>query len=141
MTIREIEHASAEDQELSSVRQCLLNQKWNTMAYKSYIPIRLELRAVGQVVLRGTRIVIPTSLRGKVIEIGHEGHPGIILMKQRLRTKVWWPGMDKDIERYCKSCYGCQMIAQPPKPEPMTRSELPVSACCSRFIWTITFRR
>lgn len=50
MTIREIERASAEDQELSSVRQCLLN--------KSYIPIRLELSAVGQVVLRGTRIVI-----------------------------------------------------------------------------------
>lgn len=57
--------------------------------------------------------------------LGHEGHPGIVVMKQRLRSKLWWPGMDKDIEKYCKMCYGCQLVSKTQKPEPMKRRELP----------------
>ena len=72
--------------------------------------------------IRGTRIVIPESLRDRVLELGQEGHPGIEIMKQRLRTKVWWPEIDKDAERCCKSCYGCQMVSQPMRPEPMTKT-------------------
>ncbi|CAH3178710.1 unnamed protein product [Porites evermanni] len=45
------------------------------------------------------RIVIPKQLRCQVLELAHEGHPGIIAMKQRLRTKVWWPGIDKEVEK------------------------------------------
>ncbi|MCW4310601.1 MAG: DDE-type integrase/transposase/recombinase [Candidatus Thiodiazotropha endolucinida] len=46
-------------------------------------------------------------------------------MKRRLRTVVYWPGIDKDIEKFCKSCYGCQLVSQPSKPEPMVRTDLP----------------
>ena len=46
-----------------------------------------------------TRIVIPKQLRCQVLELAHEGHPRIIAMKQRLRTKVWWPGIDKEVEK------------------------------------------
>ena len=46
-------------------------------------------------------------------------------MKQRLRTKVWWPGIDKEAEGVCKTCHGCQLVSQPLKPEPMVRTELP----------------
>jgi hypothetical protein len=40
-------------------------------------------------------MVIPQKLRPRVIELSHEGHKGILKMKQRLRTKVWWPGLTK----------------------------------------------
>ncbi|VDI71195.1 Hypothetical predicted protein [Mytilus galloprovincialis] len=46
-------------------------------------------------------------------------------MKTRLRSKVWWPGIDKSIEKFCRSCYGCQLVSQPSKPEPLKRTELP----------------
>ena len=46
-------------------------------------------------------------------------------MKKILRSKVWWPGIDKQVEQYCKTCYGCQLVSQPTKPEPMSRTELP----------------
>jgi hypothetical protein len=78
-------------------------------AYKEYLPIRNELCAIGKVVLRGTRIVVPTILREHVLELAHEGHPGIVSIKIHLRSKVWWAGIDKCIERYCKSCYECQL--------------------------------
>ena len=56
----------------------------------------------------------------RTLDLAHEGHPGIINMKKVLRTKVWWPGIDKDEEKFCKSCYGCQLVS-----ELMSRTELP----------------
>jgi hypothetical protein len=38
-------------------------------------------------------------MREQILNLGHEGHPGIVLMKQRLRSKLWWPDMDKNIEQ------------------------------------------
>ena len=67
-----------------------------------------ELCAIGKVVLRGTGIVIPQSLRQQVLAIAHEGHVGIVAAKLRLRTKVWWPGIHDDAEQYVRSCHGCQ---------------------------------
>lgn len=41
---------------------------------------------------------MPGILRQRVLEAAHEGRPGIVSMKARLRTKVWWPRIDKDAE-------------------------------------------
>ena len=87
--------------------------------------MRGELCAIGKLVLRGTRIVVPKELRSHVLELAHEDHPGIVAVKQRLRSKVWWPGLYKDAERVCKTCHGCQLVSQPLKPEPMTHAEFP----------------
>ena len=114
--------------------------------------MRGELSAIGKLVLRGTRIVIPKQLRCQVLELAHEGHRGIVVMKQRLRTKVRWPGIDKEVERACKTCHGCHLVSQPTKPEPMTRTELPTTpwqhlaadllgcllVIMSLYWWTIT---
>ena len=127
LTPREIERASEHDAELKSVRECLLNGKWHVLEFKGYLPVRGELSAIGKLVLRATRIVIPKQLRCQVLELAHEGHPGIVAMKQRLRTKVWWPGIDKEVERACKTCHGYQLVSQPTKPETMTHTELPTA--------------
>ena len=75
--------------------------------------------------MRGTRTVIPKKLRHQVLEISHEGHPGIVSMKQCLRYKVWWLGIDRNSENICRECYGCQLVAQPTRPEPIKRTEFP----------------
>ena len=90
-----------------------------------YICVKNELCTIGQLVLRGDRIVILQSLRKSVLEAVHEGHQGIAKTKSRLRTKVWWPKMDVDVERMCKSCHGCQVVGQYSPPEPMQRTEPP----------------
>lgn len=61
---------------------------------------------------RGTRIVIPLTLRRKILEATHEGHPSIVAMKSRLRTKVWWPKIDSEAEKLMKSCKGCNLGKQ-----------------------------
>ena len=46
-------------------------------------------------------------------------------MKQRLRTKVWWPSIDKEAEEFCKACHACQIVGGPNHPEPLHKTELP----------------
>ena len=124
MNIQEIEKASAEDSELWVVRKCLVNGGWAPVA-KHYLSVRTELTYIGHVILRGTRIVIPAALRGRVAELAHEGHPGIVKMKERLRSKVWWPGIDRDAERKCRECYGCQVVVKEYRAPPVKPTKLP----------------
>ena len=91
----------------------------------AYTCIKNELCTIGKLVMRGDRIVIPNTLRKRILEAAHEGHQGIVKTKSRLRTKVWWPKMDSDAERICKSCLGCQVVGQLNVPEPMKRTEPP----------------
>ena len=55
MTSREVEKASAEDEELSAIRKCIDEESWDQRAYKQYIPCSGELCTIGQLILRGTR--------------------------------------------------------------------------------------
>lgn len=78
------------------------------------------------------------------LEFGHERHPGIVVMKRNLRSKVWWPGMDKDVEKECRTCYECQLVSIPAKPEPMHRTQLPSAPwehLAAVFFGSITFGR
>ena len=125
MTAEEIDAESAVDEELQEIRNCINTENWDNPNCVRFKPVRHELCILGNMVLRGNRIVIPQKLRNRVIELGHEGHPGIVQTKQRLRTKVWWPSIDKESEKYCKTCHGCQVVSSPTNPEPIQVTELP----------------
>ena len=56
--------------------------------------VKSELCVVGNLILLGTRIIIPKELRQQILALGHEGHPGVVVMKQRLRSKVWLPKIE-----------------------------------------------
>ena len=55
-------------------------------------------------------------LHKKVLNLGHQGHSGIVKMKSLMSTKVWWPNMNTDIENFVKSCKCCTATSQPDKP-------------------------
>ena len=57
--------------------------------------------------------------------LAHEGHLGILGTKQTLCTKVWWPGLESDVEKYCSRFHGCQLVAKPESPEPLRPTTLP----------------
>ena len=123
LSMEEIQEASAKDETLTEIRDHVITGNWSkiSMNAASYVPVKDELCVFEHLILRGTRIVVPHELRRKVVELAHEGHQGIVKTKNRLRTKVWWPKMDKDAEKFCRSCHGCQMVSSGPAPEPMAR--------------------
>ncbi|XP_064629303.1 uncharacterized protein K02A2.6-like [Lineus longissimus] len=125
VTTRDVEQASKEDKELSMVRECIDTGNFDECNPKLYRVISSELCKIGKLVLRGTRIVIPQKLRQRVLNLAHEGHLGVVGTKQTLRTKVWWPGMERDAEKLCKSCHGCQITGRPNPPEPIRSTQLP----------------
>ena len=122
-----IEEAPYYDEELTIVKSCVRSGNWDQCTLPSYAQVKGELCVYGELLLRGTRIVVPRLLRNRVMQLVHEGHQGIVKTKYRLRSKVWWPGMDKDVEKFCKVCHGCQVTSGFDPPEPMSRV-LPPSA-------------
>lgn len=79
----------------------------------------------GEILLRNTRIVVPQSLREKMLQLAHEGHPGMTVMKRRLRAKVLWPKIDSNTEEFVKLCKGCILTSAASVPEPLKRTQLP----------------
>ena len=63
---------------ICAVRECLNGKPWEQLAYKKYLSCAGELCAIGQLILRGTRIVVPRKLRPRVLSLAHEGHLGIV---------------------------------------------------------------
>lgn len=125
--IDELESASVDDVELSELRECLDRGVWNyaSSQIKPYHAFRNELGKVGDLVVRGSRLIIPQNLRQRMLQLGHEGHPGRTKMQQRLRQSCWWPGMDDAIAKVVDSCEGCRVVSNPERPEPMERRKLP----------------
>ena len=55
-----------------------------------YFQVRDELSVHNSLIMRGTdRLVVPISLRARVVDLPHEGHQGIVCTKQRLRELYW----------------------------------------------------
>ena len=126
LTAQQVEQASRIDPELCNIRKCLESGQLDSLP-KPFLGVRHELTYVGCVVNRGTRIVPPASLRDRILELAHEGHQGIVKTKERLRTKVWWPGIDRQAELKCKTCHGCQIVSQLAAPPPVKSTPLPSS--------------
>lgn len=96
----------------------LFGNKW----WKSHVPFHVELTSMGPILLRGNKIVIPRNLRYQLLELAHEGRPGESVIKQKLRSKVWWPLLDREAEKFVKCCYECLLVMQPNKPIPWRKS-------------------
>ena len=74
--------------------------------------------------LNGSRIVVPTSLQKQVLQKVHHGHHGIQRCHLRITSSVWWSGISNAMERYIRSCPQCVKSYVPPK-EPLITTPLP----------------
>ena len=63
-------------------------------------------------VLFRERVIIPTTVRTKVLKLLHQGHPGIQRMKSLACNYAYWPGMDHDIEEMVRVCGPCAAAAK-----------------------------
>ena len=57
---------------------------------KPYIHVADELTVQNDLLLRGSRIVIPVSLQVEVLERLHSAHQGVHKCRQRAQQSVWW---------------------------------------------------
>ena len=74
---------------------------------KPFMSVSTELSQQDGLLMRGRRIVIPTSLRADTLQRIHSGHQGITKCHARASQSVWWPGMSKEIENLVRNCTTC----------------------------------
>uniref|UniRef100_A0A224Z9X1 RNA-directed DNA polymerase n=1 Tax=Rhipicephalus zambeziensis TaxID=60191 RepID=A0A224Z9X1_9ACAR len=129
-SIEEVAEQTKMDPQLKLVKEAIhnLQEKWQTAELKPFAAIRTELATTPDgLILRGTRLVLPTNLQERAIQLAHRGHQGIIKTKQLLREKVWFPGMDKLVHTLIKGCLPCQAAVPQSSCEPLALTEPPNS--------------
>ena len=126
MTISDIQKATDADKTMQSLRAAIRHNKWDCDLVKPFRAIKDELIVAPQnIVLRGSRIVVPESLQQQAIDIAHETHQGLVKTKALLREKVWFPGIDKLVKETLDRCIPCQATGQPNPPEPIRMTPMP----------------
>lgn len=90
-------------------------KKINEGVLSAYHAKRNELSMHEKCLVLGERVVIPKSLRSRVLKTLHFGHPGIVRMKLLARRHVYWPSLNSDIEQTVRSCNNCIENSKTPK--------------------------
>ena len=85
----------------------------------------MEFSVQADCVLWGNQILVPPAGQSRVLDVLHDGHPGICRMKELARSFVWWPGLDDDIQTKVQSCTQCQINQRSPTPQPLHPWEWP----------------
>ena len=136
MTWHDVRTASIDDIAITKALQLVQNGRWFEIKnvpdsrmkqeLKEIARVKYELTSHDGVLLCGTRIVLPTALRNKAVEIAHEGHQGIERTKSLIRSKLWFPRINEMVKNTVKACFACQVTNVEPKHmEPLKMSPMP----------------
>ena len=77
-----------------------------------------ELSAEQGCILRGLLVVVLPNWRIRLMDDLHEGHMGMTRKKGLVRSYLWWPGLDQDIESCVRECLVCMATRNTPPVAP-----------------------
>ena len=73
----------------------------------------------------GRRAGEVTTLREWVVDLGHSAHQGVDATKRLLHLRLWFPGMDREMERIVGGCLPCQASVPHHYRDPLQPSTAP----------------
>ena len=63
------------------------------------------------------QVVVPLIYRDEILSLAHDtllaGHLGVNKTYQKVVTHFYWPGVQKDVRNFCKTCHVCQLVGKP----------------------------
>ena len=92
---------------------------------KLYWTFRDEVATADGLLFKGTRLIVPKSLRPEMLHQIHKSHLGIVKCRQRAREVLFWPGMSVEIEQMVINCSACADYAKKQPSEPLKPSVPP----------------
>ena len=88
------------------VKDNILMRKWS--------PTACDNNEKGETVYQ---IVVPTVHRREVLELAHDlpvsGHLGVRKTYNRVLQHFFWPGLKRDVAKWCKECHTCHLGGKP----------------------------
>lgn len=118
VTAKEIARETKKDKDLAILYRTILSGEGKGNELGEY--------AIHQgCLMKGIRVVIPESLKKKILEELHSGHLGINKMKAIARSYCYWRGLDEDIRKITANCLSCAKEAKDPNKIPAHPWEFP----------------
>ena len=90
-----------------------------------YWNVRDEISVHEGLLFRGSRVIVPKTLRSDMIKQIHSGHFGIEACVRRARDILYWPGMQSDIRQAVKQCKICNEHKPEQARQPMISHPVP----------------
>ena len=88
------------------IKDDILMRKWS--------PTACDNNEKGETVYQ---IVVPTVYRREVLELAHDlpmsGHLGVRKTYNRVLQHFFWPGLKRDVAKWCRECHTCQLGGKP----------------------------
>ena len=128
--IADIRTATVQDIQLQQLRK-LIDHGWPTNLCNvpeplhQYWKVKEDLCIADDLILKGDRIIVPSSRQSLILKAIHEGHLGIEKCKARARICVYWPHIDDDIEQAVKQCSVCNQYARANQKKPLLPHSVP----------------
>lgn len=92
---------------------------------KFYFQLQDRLTVDDGLLFLDHRIIIPKSLRNKMLYLLHEPHMGMEKTKLKARMTVYWPNINTDIEQIVSKCTVCEQYRANNTKEPMLSHSVP----------------
>ena len=96
----------------------------------SFFDYRESLTIIDGMIMKDKRTVIPVSLHDQALENLHRSHMGIVKMKERASTSMFWPKIYNDIENFLSRCCPCMSHKIKQTAEPLEH-DVPTKPWCS----------
>ena len=122
ITAKKIAEATQKDPILSKVFE-LTSSGWPSKCMdpllEVYFTRRYELTLEDGCIVWGTRVIVPEKFQAQLLLELHECHPGICKMKLLARSYVWWPTLEKEIDKMVGECTKCTKSLNNPQVGPL----------------------
>ena len=126
--LNEYKQAQLRDAECAKVREYCKSQWPNKYlvdcSLKPYWRDRGALTLCDDLLMHGSRVVVPRSLRRQTMLKIHEGHQGAERCRLRVKSSVWWPGVTGEVQQFVENCRDCAKEARHRR-EPLLPTPLP----------------
>ena len=114
LTLQDIKEETIKDCQLTKLKTCIvdgfLKHKHECDEdMRSFYDYRESLTIIDGMVLKDKRIVIPAGPHEQALENLCRSHTGIVKMKERASTSMFWPKIYSDIENYLSTCRPCMI--------------------------------
>ena len=117
LSMTELQQVSSQDNYLQKLKNIIIAGWPNSKdeigeELKPYWSHRDKLVVIDGIILKGRHIIIPKSLRLRVLNQLHTNHMGIEKMKLLAHKCAYWYSINADIEKYIKQCATCLEFQQ-----------------------------
>ena len=129
-TLQKVAEATVEDENLSTLATLIMHgwprdKTQVPFNVREYWPYRDELSIQDGIIYRGTRVLIPTVMRPRLLEQIHSGHLGAERCIRAARDSLYWPTIQNDIKYVCDNCQACQESKPEQTRQPMQSQPIP----------------